>query len=52
MKTTRPAHRGIMPRALGAVRILVSRETAKYRPPKKPGKRMTAIPSRARRRAS
>jgi hypothetical protein len=51
-KTTHPAHRGIMPQALGAVHILLSRETAKYRTPKKPGKRMTANPSRACRRAS
>jgi hypothetical protein len=29
MKTTRPAHRGIMPQALGAAHVLVSRETAK-----------------------
>jgi hypothetical protein len=25
-----PAHRGIMPQALGVVHVLVSRETAKY----------------------
>jgi hypothetical protein len=30
MKTTPPAHRGIMPQALGAVDVRVSRETAKY----------------------
>jgi len=39
MKTTRPAHRGIMPQALGAVAVRVSRESAKYRLP---------IPARAR----
>ncbi|MGH6822830.1 MAG: hypothetical protein ACREC4_04955 [Methylocella sp.] len=48
MKTARPAHRGIMPQALGALRLRVSREIAKYSLPKKPGTRMTAIPARAR----
>jgi hypothetical protein len=35
MKTPRPAHRGIMPQALGAVHVRLSREAAKYWPPNK-----------------
>jgi hypothetical protein len=48
MKTTCPARRGIMPQAHGAAHVRVSRETAKYCQPNKPGVRMTAIPPRAR----